>query len=89
MSFLIEIHTEKPMILHLFECDIASVPQLPIECKIRELKEPQIPAVFREDTSPSGQLMLHILQRGLAIDPTERLTLSELEVLLQELITRF
>jgi serine/threonine protein kinase len=89
MSFLIEIHTEKPMILHLFEGDIASVPQLAIECKIRELKEPQIPAVFREDTSPSGQLMLHILQRGLAIDPTERLTLSELEVLLQELITRF
>jgi serine/threonine protein kinase len=87
MSFLIEIHTEKPMILHLFEGDTTSLSQLPIECKIRELKEPPIPAFFKEDTSPSGRLILHILQRGLAIDPQERLTFPELETLLQELLT--
>jgi hypothetical protein len=38
------------------------------------------------DTSPSGLLMLEILERGLAIDPKERLTILELKHLLQQLI---
>jgi serine/threonine protein kinase len=86
MSFLIEMITGKPMILHLFDGALGSVSVLNIQLKIDALTEPPIPAIFKEDSSPSGQLMLHILQRGLAINPAERLTFQELDNFLQKLI---
>ena len=89
MSFLIEILTGKPMILHSFSGALGSVATIHVQLKIdkfREKKEPPIPAVFKADESPAGILLLQILRRGLAIDPAERLTFPELEALLQELI---
>ena len=89
MSFLIEILTGKPMILHSFSGALGSVATIHVQLKIdkfREKKEPPIPAVFKADESPAGILLLQILRRGLAIDPSERLTFPELEALLQELI---
>jgi serine/threonine protein kinase len=86
MSLLVEMLTGKQMILHLFDAPPDSVSEFNIQTKIGSLTYPPIPAVFKEDSSPSGQIMLHILQRGLAIDPTERLTLPDLEHLLQELL---
>jgi len=85
MSFLIEMITGKPMILHLFD-EALGVSVLNIQTKIDALTRPPIPAIFKEDSSPSGKLLLQILRRGLAIDPAERLTFPELEHLLQELI---
>ena len=86
MSFLIEILTGKPMILHLFSGELGSVATIHVQLKIDSLTEPPIPEVFKTDKSPAGILLLKILRRGLAIDPTERLTFPELEHLLQELI---
>ena len=89
MSFLIEILTGKPMILHSFSGALGSVATIHVQLKIdefREKKEPPIPEVFKTDKSPAGILLLQILRRGLAIDPAERLTFPELEHLLQELI---
>jgi serine/threonine protein kinase len=86
MSFLIEILTGKPMILHLFSGALGSIVQIHVQLKIDSLTEPPIPAVFKEDDSPVGKILFHILRRGLAINPAERLTFPELEHLLQELI---
>lgn len=86
MSFLIEILTGKPMILHLFTGALGSITQIHVQLKIDSLVEPPIPAVFKEDNSPVGKILLQILERGLAIDPKERLSFPELERLLQELI---
>ena len=89
ISFLIEILTGKPMILHSFFGALGSVATIHVQLKIdefREKKEPPIPEVFKTDKSPAGILLLQILRRGLAIDPAERLTFPELEHLLQELI---
>jgi serine/threonine protein kinase len=85
ISFLIEILTGKAMILHLFSGALGSVAPLHVQLKIDSLKEPPIPTVFKEDYSPDGKLLLKILERGLAIDPKERLSFSELESILQEL----
>jgi serine/threonine protein kinase len=89
MSFLIEILTGKPMILHSFSGALGSVSTICVQLKIddfRKKNEPPIPEVFKTDKSPAGILLLQILQRGLAIDPAERLTFPQLEALLQELI---
>ena len=89
ISFLIELLTGKPMILHFFDGPLGSIKALHVQLKIdefREKKEPPIPEVFKTDKSPSGILLLQILRRGLVIDPAERLTFPELEALLQELI---
>jgi len=88
MSFLIEMLTGKSMILHFFLAGNAS--RIAVESKISKLleplSEPPIPEVFKTDKSRAGILLLQILGRGLAINPAERLTLPELENLLQELI---
>lgn len=84
MSFLLEILAEKEMILHFFLA--GNVSRIAVELKISRLTDPPIPAVFKTDKSPTGILFLHILERGLAINPAERLTFPELERLLQELI---
>ena len=86
ICFLIEFIIGESLILLLFE-STAGLRQIDVQLKIDSLKEPPIPAVFKEDSSASGLLMLQILERGLAIEPKERLTFSELECLLQELIT--
>jgi serine/threonine protein kinase len=86
MSFLIEILTGKPMILHLFSGALGSVAPIHVQLKIDSLTESPIPEVFKTDKSPSGILLLQILTRGLAIDPAERLTFPELGALLQKLI---
>ena len=86
ISFLIEILTGKVMILHLFSGALGSVAPLHVQLKIDSLKEPPIPADFKEDDSRVGKLLLQILERGLAIDPKARVSFPELEVLLQELI---
>jgi serine/threonine protein kinase len=86
MSFLIEILTGKPMILHLFSGALGSVAQIHVQLKIDSLTESPIPEVFKTDKSPAGIILLKILREGLAIDPAERLTFPELEHLLQELI---
>jgi serine/threonine protein kinase len=86
MSFLIEILTGKPMILHLFSGALGSVAQIHVQLKIDLLTESPIPEVFKTDKSPVGLLLLQILQRGLAIDPAERLSFQELESHLQDLI---
>ena len=86
ISFLIEILTGIPMILHLFDGPLGSIRAFHVQLKIDSLTEPPIPAVFKADESPAGILLLQILRRGLAIDPEERLTFPELERLLQELI---
>jgi len=86
LSFLIEILTGKAMILHLFSGALVSISQIHVQLKIDSLKEPPIPAVFKEDDSQVGNLLLQILERGLAIDPIERLSFPELEHLLQDLI---
>jgi len=84
MSFLSEMLTGKPMILHFFLAGKAS--RFAVESKISKLTEPPIPEVFKTDKSPAGILLLHILERGLAIDPAERLSFQELESHLQNLI---
>jgi serine/threonine protein kinase len=89
ISFLVELLTGKPMILHSFSGALGSVATIHVQLKIddfRKKKEPPIPEVFKTDKSPSGILLLEILRRGLAIDPAERLTFPDLEALLQELI---
>jgi serine/threonine protein kinase len=86
MSFLIEILTGKPMILHLFSGALGSVAPIHVQLKIDSLTESPIPEVFKTDKSPVGLLLLQILQRGLAIDPAERLSFQELESHLQDLI---
>ena len=86
MSFLIEILTGKPMILHSFSGALGSVATIHVQLKIDSLKEPPIPEVFKIDKSRSGILLLEILRRGLAIDPKERLTFPELQALLQQLL---
>jgi serine/threonine protein kinase len=86
ICFLIEFIIGESLILLLFE-STAGLRQIDVQLKIDSLKEPPIPAVFKEDSSASGLLMLQILERGLAIEPKARLTFSELECLLQELIT--
>jgi serine/threonine protein kinase len=89
ISFLVELLTGKPMILHSFSGALGSVSTIHVQLKIdefREKKEPPIPEVFKTDKSRAGILLLQILRRGLAIDPAERLTFPELEHLLQELI---
>jgi len=72
------------MILHFFLAGKAS--RFAVESKISKLTEPPIPEVFKTDKSPAGILLLHILERGLAIDPAERLSFQELESHLQNLI---
>lgn len=88
MSFLIEMLTGKPMILHFFLAGNAS--RIAVESKISKLldpsSEPPIPAIFKTDKLPAGILLLQILSRGLAINPVERLSFQELESLLQDLI---
>ncbi len=84
MSFLIEMLTGKPMILHFFLS--AKATRFVVESKISKLSESPIPEVFKTDKSPAGLLLLQILRRGLAINPAERLTFPELERLLQDLI---
>jgi len=86
MCFLVEFLTSKPLILHFFD-SIIGLRVLDIQLKIDSLIEPPIPEVFKTDKSPFGLLMLHILGRGLAINPEKRLTLLELESFLQELLT--
>jgi serine/threonine protein kinase len=86
MSFLIEMLTGKPMILHLFGDEIIRLSTYLIQCKIDKLTEPPIPEVFKTDKSPTGILLLQILRRGLALDPEARLTFSELQALLQQLL---
>jgi serine/threonine protein kinase len=86
MSFLIEILTGKPMILHLFGDEIIRLSTYLIQRKIDTLTEPPIPEVLKTDKSPSGILLLQILRRGLALDPEERLTFPELQALLQQLL---
>jgi serine/threonine protein kinase len=86
ICFLIEFLIGESAILSLFE-SIAGLGQIDVQLKIDLLTEPPIPAVFKEDKSLSGILMLQILERGLAIDAKARLTFSELEALLEELIT--
>ena len=86
ICFLIEFLIGESVILSLFE-SIAGLGQIDVQLKIDSLKEPPIPAVFKEDKSLSGILMLQILERGLAIEPKERLTFPVLECLLQELVT--
>jgi serine/threonine protein kinase len=86
MSFLIEILTGKPMILHLFDGLLGSISALYVQLKIDSLSEPPIPAVFKIDKTPYGKLLLQILEKGLTIAPEERLTFPELELFLQELI---
>jgi serine/threonine protein kinase len=86
MSFLIEILTGKPMILHSFSGALGSVATIHVQLKIDKLREPPIPEVFKTDKTPAGILLLQILRRGLAINPAERITFPELERLLQELI---
>jgi len=85
ISFLIEILTGKPMILHFFSGALGSVAPLHVQLKIDSLKEPPIPTVFKEDYSPDGKLLLKILERGLAIDPKARISFPELDSILQEL----
>jgi len=88
MSFLIEMLTGKSMILHFFLAEKAS--RIDVESKISKLleplSEPPIPAIFKTDKSRAGIRLLQILEKGLAINPAERLTFPELERLLQELI---
>jgi serine/threonine protein kinase len=86
MSFLIEILTGKSMILHMFTEKSTSISAYEIQCKITKLTEPPIPEVFKTDKSQAGILLLQILRRGLALNPAERLSFSELQALLQELI---
>jgi len=86
MCYLIELFTGKPMILHFYDGPLDSIKALQVQIKIDSLTEPPIPEVFKTDKSRAGILLLQILRRGLAIDPAERLTFPELEVLLQELI---
>ena len=86
ICFLIEFIIGESLILLLFE-STARLGQIDVQLKIDSLKEPPIPAVFKEDKSLSGLLMLQILEIGLAIDPKARLTFSELEALLEELVT--
>ena len=86
MCYLIEIITGKSMILELFTGEHGSIQPIHIQLKIDSLKEPPIPEVFKMDTSSSGLRMLEILERGLAIDPKERLTILDLKHLLQQLI---
>jgi serine/threonine protein kinase len=86
MSFLIEILTGKPMILHLFSGALGSVAQIHVQLKIDSLTESPIPEVFKTDKSPAGIILLKILREGLAIDPAERLSFQELESHLQDLI---
>jgi serine/threonine protein kinase len=85
ICFLVEFLIGESLILLLFE-STAGLRQIDVQLKIDSLKEPPIPAVFKEDKSLSGALMLQILERGLAIEPKERLTFPELECLLQELL---
>ena len=86
ISFLIEFLTGKPMIYYF----VKTGSRFAVESKISKLLDPlsesPIPEVFKTDKSPAGILLLHILERGLAINPAERLTFPELERLLQELI---
>lgn len=86
LSFLIEILTGKAMILHLFSGALGSIATIHVQLKIDSLKEPPIPAVFKEDDSQVGKLLLQILERGLAIDPKARISFPELEHFLRELI---
>jgi serine/threonine protein kinase len=86
MCYFVELLTGKSMILELFDETHFYISQLHKEMKIDSLTEPPIPEVFKTDKSPSGLLMLQILERGLAIDPKERLTLPGLESLLLELL---
>lgn len=86
MSFLIEVLTVTPMILHLFQEIILSISIHRIQCKVDELTEPPIPEVFKTDKSPAGKLLLEILRRGLALNPAERLSFPELQELLQQLL---
>jgi serine/threonine protein kinase len=87
MCYLIEIITGKSMIWELFTGEHGSIQSIHIQLKIDSLKEPPIPEVFKKDTSsPSGLIILEILERGLAIDPKKRLTILELKHLLQQLI---
>ena len=87
MCYLIELITGKSMILELFDGLHGSIEPIHIQLKINSLVEPPIPAFFKVDESPFGLLILQILERGLVIKPEERLTFSELECLLQELVT--
>ena len=82
---IVELLTGKSLILSLFEPTV-QITRSDVEDQIESLKEPPIPEVFKTDKSRAGILLLQILRRGLAIDPAERLTFPELEVLLQELI---
>lgn len=86
MSFLIEILTGMPMILHSFSGSLGSVATIHVQMKIDSLVEPPIPTFFETDKSRTGILLLNILRRGLTINPEERLTFPELESLLQDLI---
>lgn len=86
MCYLIEIITGKSMILELFTGSHGSIQPIHIQLKIDSLSDPPIPEVFKMDTSPSGLLMLEILEKGLAIEPKERLTILELKHILQQLI---
>jgi serine/threonine protein kinase len=86
ICYLIELLTGKSLILELFDKAQSCISALQVQIKISSLLEPPIPSGFKEDSSPSGLLMLHILEKGLAIDPEDRLTLPQLEHSLQELI---
>ena len=86
MCYLVEILTGKPLILHLFDESNINMKQIQVLLKISSLTEAPIPAVFKTDESAYGKLLLQILERGLAINPEERLTFPELEHLLQDLL---
>lgn len=88
ICYLVELLESKTLILELFDKPQSAIKQLDVQIKISSLKVPPPPIldIFKKDKSASGLHLLQILERGLAINPAERLTFPELERLLQELI---
>jgi serine/threonine protein kinase len=87
ICYLVELLESKTLILEWFNKTQSAIKsEIDAQKNISSLKVPPILDIFKEDKSASGLLLLQILERGLAINPAERLTFPELERLLQELI---